>query len=230
VKERRVTEWLKRGYPHLKEESQLPVWILPEHSFGKMADELGGGRILELSRPLGFAEGVEDLLEKAPEPETMPVEAWQTVVMQWPPLVIVKSMIEACLEATAMVERYFQSHQAGAPPLIVCRGMAVLGFAPFLAQGQPVMAELASILQGDRNRPAQLLRRYADAVVQGDVPTLRRVDDCIARHSHWLEWAGVFLEAAQSFPGSLKPVAVTPPLTAELAGVLADMIRERPDD
>jgi hypothetical protein len=229
MKEAKVTQWLKSAYPPLKEKSRLPVWILPEHSFGKITDELGDSRILQLSRPLGFAEGIDDLLEKAPEPETMPVEAWQMVVLQWPPLVIVKPMIEACLEATAMVERHFQSHQA-TQPLTICRGMAVLGFAPFLPQGQPVMGELASILQDDKNRPAQLLRRYAEAVVQGDVLTLRRVDDCIAKHSQWLEWAGVFLEAAQSFPGSLKTVAVTPPLTAELAGVLADMIRERRDD
>jgi hypothetical protein len=227
MKEGKVADWLKRAYPPLKEQSRLPAWILPEHSFARIADELGDGRILELSRPLGFAEGVKDLLKKAPD--VVPVEAWQTVVMQWPPLVIVKPMIEACLEATAMVERHFQSHQA-THPLTICRSMAVLGFAPFLPQGQSVMGELALILQGDRNCPAQLLRRYADAVVQGDVLTLRRVDDCIARHSQWLEWAGVFLEAAQSFPKPLKPVAVTPPLTAELAGVLADMIRERRDD
>jgi len=229
MKEAKVTDWLKSAYPHLKEESRLPVWILPQHSFARIADELGDGRILELSRPLGFAEGLEDLLKKAPEPEAMSVEAWQTAVMQWPPLVMVKPMIEACLEATAMVERHFQSHQA-TQPLTICRGVAVLGFAPFLPQGQPVMGELASILQGDRNHPAQLLRRYAEAVVQGDVLTLRRVDDCIARHSQWLEWAGLFLEAAQGFPKSFKAVAVTPPLTAELAGVLADMIRERRDD
>ena len=229
MKESKVTEWLKRGYPHLKEESQLPVWILPEHSFGRIADELGEGCILQMSRPLGFAEGVEDLLEKAPEPKTMPIEAWQTVVMQWPPLVMVKPMIEACLEATTMVTRHLQSHQAGTEPLTIWRGMAVLTFAPFLPQGQFVMGELASILQGDRNCPAQLLRRYANAVVQSDVLTVTRVDDCIARHSQWLDWAGIFLGAAQSFPGSIKPVAVTPPLTAELVRVLADMIREADD-
>jgi len=230
MKMEKVVKWLKTGYPHFKKESGLPTWVLPEHSFTRAVDELGDSHILEVSRPLRFAEGLEVLLEKASDPETLPVETWQMAVMQWPPLVLVKPMVEACLEATALIMRQFCSGQPKAEPIMVCRGMAVLGFAPFLPQGEPVMREFACILQGDRSRPAELVKQYAAAVVSGDMLTLSRVDDCIVKHSQWMEWARIFLDAAQSLSYSPKMIAVTPPLSAELAGVLADMIKETRED
>jgi hypothetical protein len=230
MKAQKVVKWLKRGYPHLKEESRLPVWILPEHSFDKVADELGDYRILEVSQPLSFADGVEDLFEKAPEPETVSVEAWQMALMQWPPLLQVRPMVEACLESTAMIVRHFQSSQPKVEPVMVCRSMAVLGFALFVPRGEPLLAELGSILQDDTNEAAGLIRRYAQAVLHGDTLTIGHVDDCIARHSQWVEWAALFIGGGQSLSCTPKLVAVTPPVSTELVYVLAEMIKETGDD
>jgi len=223
-------KWLKTGYPHLKEESGLPKWVLPHYSFSRITDELGDYRILEMSQPLSFADGVEDLFEKAPDPETVPVEAWRSTVMCWPPLLQVRPMVEAYLEVITMIVRHFQSSQPKVEPLTVCRGMAVLGFAPFVPQGEPLMGELASILQDDTNEAAGLIRRYAQAVLHGDALTISRVDDCIARHSQWAEWAAPFIEGGQSLSCTPKLVAVTPPVSTELVHVLAEMIEETGDD
>jgi len=50
-------KWLKTGYPHFKEESGLPKWVLPHYSFSRITDELGDYRILQMSQPLSFANG-----------------------------------------------------------------------------------------------------------------------------------------------------------------------------
>lgn len=223
-------KWLKTGYPPFKEESRLPVWILPEHSFDKVADELGDYRILEMSRPLRFADSIEDLFEKTPDPETLPVEAWRSTAMCWLPLLQVRPMVEALLEAMTMIVRHFQSSEPKVEPMTVCRSMAVLGFAPFVPQGESLLAELASILHGDGNQPAGLIRRYAQAVLHGDTLTISRVDNCIARHSQWAEWAALFIEGGQSLSCTPKLVAVTPPVSTELVHVLAEMVEETGDD
>jgi hypothetical protein len=108
--------------------------------------------------------------------------------------------------------------------------MAVLGFAPFVPQGEPLLAELASILKGDVNCPAELVRRYALAVVRGDELTIGEVDNCIARHSQWAEWAALFIGGGQSLSGTPKLVAVTPPVSTELIHVLVEMVEETGDD
>jgi hypothetical protein len=108
--------------------------------------------------------------------------------------------------------------------------MAVLGFAPFVPQGEPIMAELASILHGDGNQPTGLVRRYAEAVIRGDTLTIGQVDDCIARHSQWAEWAALFIEGGQSLSCTPKLVAVTPPVSTELVHVLVEMVEETGDD
>ena len=226
----RLVKWLKTGYPCLKEEGRLPVWILPEQSFDKVADELGDWHILEMSQPLSFAGGVEDLFEKAPNPEAVSGEAWQMAVMQWPSLLRVRPMVEACLEAATMIMKQFYSGQLKVEPMTVCRSMAVLGFAPFVPQGEPLLAELASILKGDINCPAELVRRYALALVHGDELTLGEVDNCIARHNQWAEWAALFTEGGQNLSCTPKLVAVTPPVSTELVYVLAEMVEEAGDD
>jgi hypothetical protein len=226
----RLVKWLKTSYPHLKDGSRLPVWILPEHFFDKVADELGDWHILEMSQPLSFADGIEDLFEKAPEPETLPIEGWRSTVICWPPLLQVRPMVETCLEATTMIVKCFQISQPKAEPVRVCRSMAVLGFAPFVPQGEPIMAELASILHGDGNQPTGLVRRYAEAVIRGDTLTIGQVDDCIARHSQWAEWAALFIEGGQSLSCIPKLVAVTPPVSTELVHVLVEMVEETGDD
>jgi len=226
----RLVTWLKTGYPHFKEESGLPVWILPERSFDKVADELGDWHILRMNQPLSFAEGVEDLFEKAPDPETLPIEAWRSTVICWPPLLQVRPMVEAYLEVVTMIVRYFQSSQPKVEPVRVCRSIAVLGFVPFVSQGEPLMAELASILKGDASHPEELVRCYASALIRGDELTIDEVDNCIARHSQWAEWAALFIEGGQSLSCTPKLVAVTPPVSTELVYVLVEMIGATGDD
>ena len=47
--EQRLVEWLKTGYPHLKESGRLPSWFVPERSFAIVADRLGDSNILEMA-------------------------------------------------------------------------------------------------------------------------------------------------------------------------------------
>lgn len=54
MKEQRLTKWLQAGYPHFKENSGMPVWLLPERSFAIVVDGLGDTKILEGSRCLGM--------------------------------------------------------------------------------------------------------------------------------------------------------------------------------
>lgn len=67
---------------------------------------------------------------------------WQTAVICWPPLSQIKPMVEACLEATSMIMIQFYSGQLKAEPVVICRDMPVLGFAPFIPQGKPLVGNL----------------------------------------------------------------------------------------
>jgi len=52
MKEQKVGRWLKKGYPHFKEECGLPAHVLPENSFVRITEELGDESMLEMSQPL----------------------------------------------------------------------------------------------------------------------------------------------------------------------------------
>ncbi len=221
-----LTTWLKAGYPHLKEQSGLPVWILPEHTVSRVADELGDDGILKMSRPLGLANGIDILLEKAPDPDKLPGEVWQATVIGWPSLSHVKDVVEACLEATSMIMRLFNTGRLKADPDMVCRGMVVLGFAPFFGEGKPVLNGLATVLKGDAGLPAQLLKRYAGVVAAGDIITLMQVDECIARYSQWAELATTFMNCAANFTYVPKPIGITPTISTEMVEMLAEMMKE----
>lgn len=230
MKAKKVVRWLQRGYPHFKEESGLPTWVVPEHSFARITNELGDESILELSHPLRFDDGVEELIDKAPDPETVPSEVWQMAIELWPSHSQVKPVVEACLEACGRILRQFQSGRLKVDPVGVCRGMGVLGCAPFVPSGRHLTEELAAILESDANEPAGLVKRYAEAIVRGETETIRRVDDCIAKYGQWAEWARIFLQQMRDFPYTPKPIGVTPPISAELVEVLAQMIKEAPYD
>lgn len=230
MKGHKVVRWLQSGYPHFKEESGLPAWVVPEHSFVRITNELGGKSIMELSQPLRFAEGIDELIDKAPEPEIVPSEVWQMAIKLWPAHSQVKPVVDICLEATSMILRQFQSGRLKVEPVVVCRGMAVLSCAPFVSGGRHITEELASILGGNANEPAGLVKRYAEAVSNADIGMVRRVDDCIAKHSQWVEWARVFLHQMKDFPYTTKPIGVTPPISSEIIGVLVEMIKEGQDD
>jgi hypothetical protein len=225
MKETLVT-WIKAGYPHLKEQSGVPLWILPEHRFARVADEFGDNGVLAITGPLGVNNRIESLLEKAPELETSSVDVWQEAIRAWPPLIHVKDMVEACLETTGGIMRLFNSGRLYADPIMVCRGVVALSFAPFLLEGMPLLKDIAPVLNSDANRPADLLRQYGRTLALGDIMTAKEVDECIGRHSQWSEVATASVKQAINCPYTPKPIGVTPPMSPEMVTVLADMLKE----
>jgi hypothetical protein len=231
----KLAKWIERGYPHLKEASDLPAWFLPERSFAGVITELGGERIVELARPLGLREGLGELIDKAPDPASLPEEVWQAGALAWPPLREVSSVTEACLEASVELRRHFMGrHEESCgyqiEPAEVYSGLMVIAFAPFHAEGEPLLAQLATILGGDRSGPAEMLKRYASAVVNSDIITIKQVSRCLAQSGRWLEWARGLLNVAGELSYMPRLIAVTPPPSPELIGVLADIVKEMRDD
>ena len=84
MKEQKLNRWLKKGYPHFKEECGLPAHVLPEHSFVRVIDELGDNNLQDLSQPLRLAGGIQASIDKEGDPETVPTEEWQAAITLWP--------------------------------------------------------------------------------------------------------------------------------------------------
>jgi hypothetical protein len=226
MKEQKLSRWLRKGYPPFKEECGLPTHVLPEHSFVRLADELGDESMLGMSQPLLSAEGIQVSIDKEADPETVPTEQLQAAITLWPACPGVKPVVEAFLDTTGRIMRQFHSGQLKMPMEIVCRALGVLGFAPFLHTGRGIMEDIAVILGGTANDPPEMIRRYADTVTSGNVETVSYIDDCISKHSQWAAWAELVLQQVRDFPYRLKPVGITPPLSAEVIRVLAQMMKE----
>jgi len=230
MKEKKLGRWLKKGYPHFKKECGLPAHVLPQHSFVRLTDELGDENMLELSQSIMAPEGIQAAIDKEPDPETVPGEEWQAAVTLWPACPGVKPVVEAFLDTTGRIMRQYRSGQLKVSMEAVCRALVVLGFAPFLHTGRGIMEEIATILGGTANDPPEMIRRYADTVTNGNVETVSYVDDCIAKHSRWAAWAELLLQQVRNFPYTPKPVGITPPLSAEVFRVLAQMMKEGADN
>ncbi|MDD4985197.1 MAG: hypothetical protein PHQ43_05325 [Dehalococcoidales bacterium] len=226
MKEQKLGRWLKKGYPHFKEECRLPEHVLPEHSFNRLTDGLGDESIIELSQPLRLAEDIQNSIDKEPDSETVPSEVWQAAITLWPACSGVRPVMESCLDAVGRIMSQFQSGKLKMSVEVVCRGMVVLGFAPFLYTGREIMEDIAVILGGTADDPPEMIKRYADTVTSGNVETMSYIDDCIAKHSQWAAWAALLLQQVRDFPYRLKPVGITPPLSAEVIGALARMLKE----
>ena len=226
MKEQKVGRWLTKGYPHFKDECGLPAHVLPEHSFTRLTDELGDESMLELSQPLLSAEGIQISIDKEGDPETVPTDEWQAAITLWPACPGVRPVVESFLDATARIRRQFHSGQLKVSMETVCIGMAVLGFAPFLHTGREIMEDIAIVLGGTADDPPEMIRRYADTVTSGNVEKVSYIDDCITKHSRWAAWAELVLQQVRDFPYRLKPVGITPPLSAEVIRVLAQMMKE----
>jgi hypothetical protein len=226
LKEQKLGRWLKKAYPHFKVECGLPAHVLPEHSFIKLADELGDESMLELSQPLLSAEGIQASIDKEGDPETVPTDEWQAAITLWPACPGVKPVVEAFLDATTRIMRQFHSSQLKISMEIICRALGVLGFSPFLHSGREIMEDIAVILGGTADDPPGMIRRYADTVTSGNVETVSYIDDCITKHSRWAAWAELLSQQVREFPYTPKPVGITPPLSAEVIRVLAQMMKE----
>jgi hypothetical protein len=221
MKERKLAGFIKGGYHHVKAEAGLAPWVLPEHGFNRIVDETGDDGILKLARSLDLAEGVERLMESAPDPAAVSPQAWQDAAKQWQYLAQLQPVIAAFLEVAAPV----MAPLARVKPEVICRNVAVLLFAPFVAQGKAILEEVAVIL-GRANNPAELVLGYGEAVGRQDVITLEKVDRSIVKYSPWVAWASAMQEQVLKCGHTPKLVAVTPAPAAEIIGLLAILIEE----
>jgi hypothetical protein len=222
-----ITRLLKTVFPHLKTESGIPPWLFPERSLNQTIDAIGDSGLLRVRPPLGMADAV---LASAPDPTSITPQEWQNAIRQWRPLPQFGPVMTAFVEVAEAVMAQFERVRPAIDPMVICRSIAVLLLAPLVDRGKLVSQELAGVLGGQANYPAQLIVSYAEAVVRGDIPTLEKVDQCIVRFSDWQEWASVLQE--EVLRCRLKPrlIAVTPPLSSDLTSVLATMIKEGYDE
>jgi hypothetical protein len=107
--------------------------------------------------------------------------------------------------------------------------VVALSFAPFFLEGIPLLVEIAPVLRGDASQPAILLRQYGRTLALNDIPAAKQVDDCITRYNQWVEAARLAVKKANECSYLPKPIGVTPPMSAEVVTVLADMVKEAPN-
>jgi len=224
-----LVSYLKNGYPHFKAASQLPVWLLPEHSFGGIVDKLGEEKLLVLSRPLSLHEGIKKQVEELPAPETLPDESWHQAIQSWPSLGQVWTILGTLLEVTSQLTEKFQKKELQANPETVCQALAVLGLAQLVPEGNHLVRDLALILKCEPDHPSELIRRYAQAVNENNLTMIKKIDNTIAAYPFWMEWARLFTDTAQEFPYIPRLIGITPPLSSELISVLAEMLQEEQD-
>ena len=226
--EQRLVKLLKMGYPHFKEYGGLPSWLLPERSFAIVADGLGDNNILEMARPLGLPSGM-DLISRTLNTDTdKSVDGWPAAAASWPLLSFVGPIIIALFEANGKIMSQTCRREIEADYFVIYRNLLAIAFAPFIPQGQYMLEEIATILDSDATLPAELITRFANAVLSGDDEIMAGIDDCISRQHLWQRWTEKMQEQALTFTGNYKLVAVTPPLSGGLAHVLAEMMKEAP--
>lgn len=228
--EQNITKWVKAGYPYLKEGAGLASWVLPQRSLQLVADELQDSGVLRMSRPLKLAEGIEAVYDRIPDPSVFTAEAWRQAVSQWPPLAHVKPVVEAYVEIADRVAAQLERLKHRLDPAVIRHSLVVLLMAPLVPQGRQVMEEIADILGGKADQPAQLIRDYAGAVIEADIATLERIDRCIVRYEAWTSMASGLEQGLATMKSRLKLIGVTPPASSELAGVLAQMVEEEQRD
>lgn len=225
----KLVKYLKAGYAPFKAESGLPVWMLPEHSFSAVVEHFGDQGIMALTQPLDLSEDFEKRLEELPAPETLPDEIWHSAIRKWPSLDQVCMILHTMLEVTSLLTEKFRQNRLQAEPEKVVRALAVMGLASLIPRGSCLVGDLALILRDEPNHPAELIRLYAQAVIENDLATLRRVSECIARYQVWTEWAELFILAAGQYPETPRLVGITPPLSNELVEILVEMLQEEHD-
>ena len=229
MKEQKLAELIKSGYPYVKDEAGLAPWVLPEHGLNRIVDKVGDDGILKVSRPLGLTENVESLLKSAPDPANVSQQAWQEAVKQWQPLSQVRPVVAAFLEVAGPVIAKYREIKSKVDPMVICRSLAVLLFAPFIDLGKALLEEVEGVLDKQENDPAELIRNYGEAVCRGDIPTVEKVNQCIVKYNYWQEWASALQEEVLSCRYTPKLIAVMPPLSAGLVDLLATLIKERQD-
>jgi hypothetical protein len=101
--------------------------------------------------------------------------------------------------------------------------------SPLVPQGNNLIRDIALILKSEPDHPAELIRRYAQVVNGNDLTVIKQIDNTIAAYPLWMEWARLFTATAREFPYTPRLIGITPPLSAELISVLAEMLQEEQD-
>lgn len=226
-----LTGWVKTGYKHLKPCVALPDWFLPQRTLELIIDELGDDGLMHLAASVEFAD-VETYLAQAPDPGTISAETWEDAIRCWPPLSQVRSLVQSLQEASDRTVMESHKGRLRVEPFVVCRGLAVLFMAPFLPQGQWLLPRLAAVIGASPyESAASLINRYVQGVIKGDRDMLAVVNRCIIEDAPVLsKWSVAVMESVARFPFIPRVIAVTPPLSAEVAEVLISMLREGRDD
>ena len=227
--EQKLVKLLKTGYPHFKEYGGLPSWLLPERSFAIVADGFGDNNLLEMARPLGLPSSMDLFNQTLSVNADESADGWPTAAACWPPLPVIKPTAISLFEASDRIMSQIRQGELKTDHAVISRILLVIAFAPFDPQGRDILEEIAPILDGDATSPAELITRFANAVLSGDDEIVTRVDDCINGQSTWQRWTEKMQEQALAFTGEYKLVAVTPPLSDGLARALAAMMKEATD-
>lgn len=224
-----LTKWVKKVYPYLKEGCGLPSWVLPEHSLNRSLYEIGDTGLLNVGKPLSGTDSVKWLFETEPDPASVSPTEWWDAIKQHQSFNNLSPVVTAFIEVADVVIAQFPRLRSRIDPMIICRTLAVLLYAPLVEQGKAVLAEIASVLSEHADQPAQLILSCAEAVVRSDISTLERVNQCIMRYPEWQEWTSALQDEVLKCRYKPKLIAVTPPLSSELTGILATMIKEGAD-
>ncbi len=224
MKKEGLTEWVKRGCDPFKEVSGLPEWVLPARSFSEVVDEVGDDGILELSRPVGMAPIMKRQSGKLPPPDAVALEDFRKTAENWEHIFRVKPVIDGCFDSRVMLTSFKEDEVEAKADVL--RSVTVLAIAPFSPAGKSLLGELAPILGGDKEQPAELLGRYVSAVIQNDLETVKKVSDIIKGNSRWQKWSTLFARKAVSLKSDPKLIAVTPPASADIVWVIVQMMKE----
>ena len=219
-----LTRYMEIGFPHLRQVSGLPEWLVPD--VAEAARNLGDEAILELAKPLGLAERASAFLAQAPDPDSFPVEIWQENIRRWPAIRQALPVTMALLRACEKVEALERRGVAGINSASTVRGLATIAYATFDPNGDKILDRLAGILGGSPAEPATLLNRYVKALEDGDKDTLAGTEECILQNPAWAEWSKRFIAEGMAFPFIPRVIGVSPIPTGELIQLLAAMIVE----
>jgi hypothetical protein len=221
MEKEKLTEYLKEGYPYFKATSGVPAWFLPERSFAIIINIMNEKRLIELSRHLQLSKDIE-----IPENDDLSPEMWQQACLDWPQLSLVKDVVTALLESVDKVLKKYYQNKLKVELKFVSRIFMVISFAPFIPQGRDILQSISMILGGNTNNPATLITQYVNSVLTDEMILTAKINELIDKYEDWSHWADSLQQSASKFQADYKLIAVTPPLTEELADVLTEMMKE----
>lgn len=222
-----LTRYVEAGLPHLRKIAGLPEWLAPDA--GKVIRELGDEGLLKLAEPLSIS-GYKDFLERAPEANAVTSEMWQECLAKSQTVDQISPIIMALLQVWEKARSLRRREQLTVDPILFCRGLTVLSYAPFIPSGRSILRRLAEILGGTEANPPILLALFSKAVVEGDHRTLNSIERCIREEVSWTVWTEMILEMAGTFTFVPRAIGVSLPPSKQLARVLVPMILEVTND